>query len=176
MQLATIGKYAVVAFLVYFVAFGMWRMFPIKYEHFADVSIRKIALRDLSVVGDYGDKFTYSLRVLYEHIFQKLYVNCGMSFQQVAKLLHEHENEFSYDPELKIHNLIDKVCYDLEKRWEAYTQLRDSSKGEPFNVQVDIQCLPKPSTVLRHNDYLDVECLHALYYKVLDERRVKHGS
>lgn len=171
MQLAVLIKYAVVAFLVYFVAFSMWRMFPLKYEHYPLSSMSDIAKRDLSLMGDYGDKLTYSLRVLYEHIFQKLYVHCGMSFQRVAQVLHEHEEEFSYDPELIVHNLIDKVCYDLEKRWESYAQLRDNGR-EPFNVQVENKELPKPSTVLRFNDYLDVERLHALYYEVLNKGAV----
>ena len=170
MQLATFSKYGIVLFLAYLVSFGLWRMFPIKYEHYSDVSLKDIAKMDLNIVGDYGDKFKYSLRSVFEHIYQKLYVYKNLSFRKTAELLHKGAVTFAYDPELVVHSLIDTVCEDLEKRWEAYADLRKDSEEEPFNVQIDNATLPEPSSVLRCNDHLCVEHLYALYYDTLNKK------
>lgn len=166
MQLADVYELLILLFLVYAVVIGQWRWFPMKYEHYSTRTIRYIASCDTSVVGPYDDKFKMSLTRLLEHIFQKLYSSRGMTFKYIAEKLHEWEADHTYDPDLKIHCLIDEVCYNLEKRWDDYKQLRNDDR-QPFNVDVSETDLPSPASTLRCNDHIDTASLYAFYYDLL---------
>lgn len=157
-----ICKYLAVAFLFYIVVWGFWRMFPVKYEHYSEKKLRDIATLDLSLVGAYDDKFRYSLYKVFEQIYQKLYCHKQLSFRQTMELLHEWEKHGTYDPEFKVHLLIDSVCDDLEKRWADYKSVHTDGK-EPFNVNTESMELPEPGCVLRYNDYIDIDSLYAFY-------------
>ncbi|MCM1234396.1 MAG: hypothetical protein NC489_30210 [Ruminococcus flavefaciens] len=167
MQLADVGKYAIVLFLVYFVAFGLWRMFPIKYEHYSLTKLRDTATRDLSVVGAYDDKFKNSLRYLLETIYQKLYFFRGDNFISTRDKLQDWCPKNTFDPDYTISSMISSVCYDLEKRWDEYKKLKRPDGTEPFNVSLEDADLPSPASTLRNNDHINTESLYTLYYELL---------
>lgn len=165
MQLADACKFAIILFLGYMIVFGLWRMFPIRYEHFSELTLRDIASRDLSIVGIYDDKFVVSVYKLLENIYQKLYVYAGMSFHKTLELLCDKASEFTYDPDGKFTVAVNDVCYDLEKRWDEHK--KTNSENEPFNVDIEEWELPEPPTSLMCNDHIDIHALYALYYEVL---------
>lgn len=168
MQLAVNAKYLIVALLFYLVVFGLWRMFPMRYIHITEQSIRSIVKKDLSIVGDYGDKFTNSLYKLLETIYQLLYSEKGYEFRRTMQLLHVWEEGNTFDPDMKIHCLIDRVCDDLEKRWAEYEKLGREGK-RPYNVDLTRLDLPQPASTLRCNDHINIRSLYQFYADELNK-------
>lgn len=158
--MALLIKLIVINLLVYFLCilpFSIgWGEIPTP-----TASLTEIAHWDLSVVGHYDDKMINSLKFVFSNYMQKLNYFCDVPFNRSSLALREWCKEHTYDKDRRIEYAINEVTSEL------VSKIPDNGDEYPWSFTGRDAYLPELSSVLRCNDYVDMETLYDGYYEVM---------
>lgn len=109
---------------------------------------------DLSTYGHYDAKYSVSLKFLLTDIYVRLYLLYSVDFIKTHDALMEW-NSHQPDPHSRTHLVITQVYSNLNS---ILKQAQEKNEEPDFRIDISGP-IPAPSSVLRCNDYCDLQAL-----------------
>lgn len=125
---------------------------------FHETSIKKIATRNLTLVGAYNDRMCISLRTRLMSLYRHYVIGSSISLSTVHQLLRDWVANDCIDPDNLILFCVDKVSSDFKEMANNFKDGRDV-------VNVPLGPAPK---ILWFNDYINIESLEDLFETLVD--------
>lgn len=133
-----------------------------RYEKIAiSKTIKEIATRDLSCLGEYNMYMEHALGTRLVFIWKRLIVNTSLSPTEIESLLNRWVTDSCYDPDRRIDGTVRKVNSDFN--------IICQDEKEPWKYWTSEVALPQAARVLRFNDYVNLEALDAMYYETIKQ-------